>query len=198
MANNTYSLVITYNAAGQFAQNVLHYQFEDVGFSDTATAALALINAYDAAATAKLQLVLSIHVNILSYKSRCISAPGGFESVKLLAAGIIGSRAGNMQNSAMGPIINQYPFGASRRIAKMFLPGISDNDCADGVINNAFSAVLVTNAPLVIPILNLVGGGAPTANPVVRSRSGTGASLPIQYIVPSETVGLLYRRQRPA
>ena len=83
MAVNTYRLTISYSVAGQFAQNVLHYSFDDGLFANTTLSAKALIDAFSAHCTGPLKDALSVHVQILSYKARKITGVGGFEAVRL-------------------------------------------------------------------------------------------------------------------
>lgn len=131
MALHTYSLIPSYIAAGQFCQNILHYQFDDSGFTDTASAALALCNAFDTANTTHLRNLTPTTTHILSYRSRALTAPGGFEAVKLLGA-IFGLRAGNVGASAVSPVAVLFPMGNASPRGRVFLPTVSDNDLVDG------------------------------------------------------------------
>ena len=49
MANQTYQLVVTYNAFGQFAQNVFHYRVDDDSFANRLLAAKGLVEGFIAA-----------------------------------------------------------------------------------------------------------------------------------------------------
>lgn len=102
MATHAYSLIPSYTSGGQFCQNVLHYQFDDSGYTDTAAAALALINAFDTANTTKLKNLCTVHTDILSYRSRNLTLGGGFEAIKLLS-GVSGLRTGNLGATAPSP-----------------------------------------------------------------------------------------------
>jgi len=197
MSQHTYRLVITYNNAGQFAQNVLHYQFDDALFPDTQAAALALINAWDATARPKLQLMIPTSVTILSLKARAVTQVGGFEAIKLLAAGITGARTGAMQASGLGPLIKLLPLNSTTRTGKIFLPGITISDATDGVLTTAFSTILETNAGLMLQNLILTGGGGPTATIVVFGNQPAGAALPVQHIIASNNIATQRNRQRP-
>src|SRR5580765_8092832 len=128
MAQHTYSLVASYTVGGQFAQNVLHYQFDDSSYTDTASAALALCNAFDAANTAGLRAMLCTHTSINSYKARALTAPGGFEGIKLLAGPPSGTRAGVLMVSGVGPCVILFPTANAKPRGRVFLPGISDTD----------------------------------------------------------------------
>src|SRR5215831_15387223 len=122
MSQNTYRLTISYNSAGQFAQNVLHYRFDDGGFATTIAAAAALNSAFDTHVSAQLKASLSVHTQILSYKSRRVVQHGGFEAVKLGVSTDIGTRTGDLSASGLAPLIRfmvQPPPPISGRI---FLP----------------------------------------------------------------------------
>jgi hypothetical protein len=199
MAQHTYSLVASYNNAGQFAQNVLHYQFDDSSYSDTASAAMALCNAFDAANTAALRALLCTHVSILSYKGRALTAPGGFEAIKLLAGPPTGTRAGIQMVSAVGPCVVLFPTANAKPRGRVFLPGISDNDLSDGFFSTAYETAFNTNRHIFSDVLTLAGGATPAATPVIYSRKTTpGTSYAVEYPRLSMMPATQRRRQRPA
>jgi hypothetical protein len=198
VATNIYSLVVTYNAGGQFAQNVLHYQFDDSSYSDTASAALALINAFDAANTTHLKNLCPNQTNITSYKSRSLTTGGGFEAIKLLGS-VFGLRAGNLQAAAPSPVAVMFPLGNARPRGRCFLPGVTDNDLVDGEYVGAFRTNFTVHSVMFTNPLSLSGGGAPTATPIIYHRKPPPAiGYLIEYVRLSDTVGQMFRRQRPA
>lgn len=198
MAIHLYSLTASYNCGGQFCQNVLHYQFDDAGFTDTAAAALSLINAFDAANTAKLKLILPTVTQILSYRARGITMPGGFEAIKLLGAQF-GARTGALQVAAVSPVMVLFPTGNAKPRGRVFLPGVTNTDLVDGEFTNTFRGVITTNQVMFINTINLVGGGSPVATPVIASRKTTPPSAyAIEYAMLSDLPGTQRRRQRPA
>lgn len=199
MATHTYSLVVSYKVGGQFAQNVLHYSFDDAGFADTNAAAQALNNAFDTANTAKLRAMLCTAVSVLSYKSRSLSGTGGFEAVKLLAGPPTGTRGGSLSVSAVGPVIILYPVANAKQRGRVFLPGVSDSDLLDGDFQAGIRTAITTNAVMFVNTLVLTGGGAPTATPVIYSRLPLPAvSRTVEYARLSDVAGTQRRRQRPA
>lgn len=198
MADETYRLTISYNAAGQFAQNVLHYEFDDHLFTDTILAANALINAWDTHCTNALKDALSVHTQILSFKARRITTAGGFEAVKLGAVGDVGTRTGDLSASGLAPYIRFITNEIPPVQGRMFLPGVSDSDCQTGFISSAYFTDLTSLADVLDDALTLSGGGAPTATPVIRTVSPVRASIPIHVAVPSPIVSTQRRRQRPA
>ena len=199
MAINTYSLIPSYISAGQFVQNVLHYTFEDSAFGDTASAALALCNAFDANNTTHLRNLIPVQTVLQSYKSRCLTQHGGFEAIKLVGpqAGI---RTGNLECAAVGPVAILFPTANHYVRGKVFLPGVTDTDCVNGEYTNAFRTNFTTHAVMFTNPITLTGGGSPTANPAVFRRFGAlpGLPLAIQYVRLSDMVGTQRRRQRPA
>jgi len=199
MAAHTYSLVVSYTAGGQFAQNVLHYSFDDAGFSDTQSAAAALLNAFDTANTTHLRNLLCNSVSIYSYKARALNVSGGFEAIKLLAGPPAGTRTGNLSVSAVSPVVILFPNGNAKQRGRVFLPGVSDTDCIDGYFSAAYRTAFTTNAVMFKNTVTLTGGGAPVASPVVYSRKPLPAtSRIVEYARLSGMAGTQRRRQRPA
>jgi hypothetical protein len=198
MAAHTYSLIPSYISGGQFCQNVLHYQFDDSGFTDTVSAALALIDAFDTANSTHLKNLLNTHAQITSYKSRALTAPGGFEAIKLMA-GAFGLRAGNLGATAVSPVAVLFPTGNASPRGRVFLPGVSDTDLVNGEYTGAFRTNFTTHAVMFVNPLTLTGGGAPVATPVIYSRKTTpGSSYTVEYVRLSDLAGTQRRRQRPA
>jgi len=198
MATNTYRLTISYNAAGQFAQNVLHYNFDDSGYSTTVDAANALITAWDTHCTANLKAALSLHVQILSYKSRLVVAHGGFEAIKLGVAGDIGTRAGDLSASGLAPMIRMITNETPPVSGRMFLPGVSDTDCDDSFLTAGYFTALQNLADKLDDPITLAGGTTPVATPVVLKHTPIVDSIPITVAVPATYLATQRRRQRPA
>lgn len=198
MAVHTYSLSPSYICGGQFAQNILHYQFDDSGFPDTASAALALINAFDTANTTHLKNLLPGACSITSYRSRGVTMPGGFEAIKLTGA-TNGLRAGALSCTAPGPVAVMFPTGNAKPRGRCFLPGVTDADCFDGDYTNGFRTNFTTHAVMFVNPITLTGGGSPVATPVILSRkTSPGSSYTVEYVRLSDMVGTIRRRQRPA
>lgn len=198
MATSTYRLTISYNCAGQFAQNVLHYDFDDSLFADTVKAAAALNTAFNTHVSGPLKDALSSHVQILSYKSRKISSHGGFEAVLLGNVGDVGNRTGDLSASGVAPYVRFITNAIPPISGRMFLPGVSDTDCVAGFLQSAYFTDLTALANVLDDNLTLTGGGSPTATPVVYSTSPIKISTPIHIAVPSPIVSTQRKRQRPA
>lgn len=199
MSTHTYSMVISYNVGGQFAQNIVHYQFDDGGYSNTADAAFDLCNAFDVAHRAHLKSILSVHTTILSYKGRALNVSGGFEGILTLPAAQVGTRAGNLMVSAVGPVAVLYPNGNAKQRGRVFLPGISDADADYGTLKPAYVTAFNTVQSVFNGTLTLAGGGSPVASPVVYSRLPLPAtSRIVEYARLSAMIGTQRRRQRPA
>lgn len=198
MAIHTYSLSPSYNAGGQFCANMLHYQFDDSSYGDTASAALALINAFDTANTAHLKALLCTSVAILSYRSRCLTQPGGFEAIKLLS-GVTGTRTGILSVAGISPVAVLFPTANAKPRGRCFLPGCSNTDLTDGEFSSTYRAAFTTHAVMFVNTIVLAGGATPTATPVVYSRKTTpGSSFSVEYARLSDMLGTQRRRMRPA
>jgi len=193
-----YTLNLNFSSGGQFASNVLHYQFDDSSYGDTASAALALIDAFDAARTAGLAAILPTSTAILSYKSRCLTAVGGFEAVKVLS-GINGSRTGILAVAGVSPVCVLIPTANAKPRGRVFLPGVTDSDLVDGEFSTAFRNQVIAQAAVFTGTLTLAGGATPVATPVIYSRLTTpGSSYAVEYMRLSDMPGTQRRRQRPA
>jgi len=197
MANHTYSLAIAYSAQGQFANNILHYLFDDGGFASTAAAALALATAFDTANRTLLKNILPTSTTLLSVKARNVTMAGGFEGFFPIPAGQTGARTGNVAASGVSPLVILFPTAQVRSRGKVFLPGISDTDLMDGEYQTGFVTAFNTNKHLFTDNLTLVGGGAPTATPVLLNRTAMVTNT-IAHAMLSMVAGTQRRRQRPA
>ena len=198
MAAHTYRLTISYNSAGQFAQNVLHYRFEDSGFATTVAAANGLISAWDTHCTAQLKDALSVHTQILSYKARLVVTHGGFEAVKVGVSTDIGTRTGDLSASGLAPLIRFITNNTPVVTGRMFLPGVSDDDCDEGFLTPTYFTDLQSLANRLDDVLTVVGGGSPVATPVVLTHQPVVDSLTIVTAVPCSFLATQRRRQRPA
>jgi hypothetical protein len=199
MATHTYQLSISYSISTEFAQNILHYQFDDGGFADTQSAALALVDAFDAHCTTGYKSILPNSTSILSYRGRALNVAGGFEAIKLLAGPPAGTRAGNLQVTGVCPVLIFFPNGNAKQRGRMFLPGVTDLDLIDGDFQVGFRGQVSAVRHLFSDTLTLTGGGAPVASPVVYSRLPLpSTSRIIEYVRLSDMPGTLRRRQRPA
>lgn len=197
MATHTYQMAINYNVGGQFASNILHFAFDDSGYTTTALAAAGLIQGWDAANRTRLRNLLSTHVTLLSYRARMINGIGGFEGQLLVGAGVVGTRTGNLMAAGIGPVSVLYPLGNARQRGRIFWPGITDSDAVDGIITATFKAVIDTSMSGIISPFSAVGGGTPTVQPVVWSRR-TLTALNVAFAQTSIIIGQTRRRQLPA
>lgn len=197
MATHTYQLAINYNSGGQFATNVLHCSFDDAGFPNTAAAAAGLCQGWDAANRTRLRGMLPTSVTILSYRARALQVTGGFEGGLTLSATNAGTRTGTMQVAGIGPVMILYPTGNGTQRGRMFLPGVTDTDCMDGILTTSFHNTLVTNIGGIITPFNVVGGGTPLAQPVIWSRRLLTA-FNIGAATASIMIGQVRRRQVPS
>lgn len=198
MADNVYQLTISYNSAGQFAQNILHYKFDDGGFASTHAAALDLVSSFNTAKETLLRNMLPGSVLWLSTKARRVTNGGGFEAIEFFAPPVAGNRTGDMQVSGVAPVIISYPVDmTSRTRGRMFLPGVSVEDLVFGKYTAAYQAAAVTFNTDFFDDITLTGGGAPSA------AFGIHKTTPANFVVLpshrlSDTVGTMRRRQRPA
>jgi len=197
MAQSVYQVSWNFNIAGQFASSVFHWQFDDAGYATTNVAAGALINAWQTRDLTHFKQLIPSAVTFLTMKARKVGSVGGFESVGIFVAGTVGLRAGNLAAAGVSPVVIFYPSNNGKLRGKWFIPGLSESDCAGGVLTNAFKTIATTNIGLMFDDLTLVGGGAPVANHGVYSRA-TNTFTHMTFERLSDLIGTQRRRQRPA
>ncbi len=198
MASHVYSLNLNWNSSGQFCSNILHYVFDDSGYATTAQAAAALISRWDAVSKTALLNMLPTSVILLSAKARKATGSGGFEAVTLYASSVHGTRSGNVSASGISPVLIFYATDRRRGKGKMFLAGLSDTDASGGVYTAAYRSAIEANKGTAFADLVLVGGGTPTAEQVVKEKTGSPGWWAVSSVFLSDMVGQQRRRQRPA
>lgn len=198
MAQNTYSLIISYNCGGQFAQNVTHWQFDDAGYATTKTAAEALQAAWvSAGRNNSLRSILSAAVSIVSLRGACVSTPGGFDAFTPISSSNVGQRGAAMSASGLAPVLVSYPINLSLARGRFFVPGVAELDIEDGIFTTAFRAAVLSALANLFDNLTLAGGGAPTAVfGYFRRPQKVFVALPNTIL--SENLGTMKRRMRPA
>lgn len=197
MADHTYSLVITGISGPQFVQNVLHYRFEDGGYTTTKQAAAALQSAWDVANRLTWRQILPTDYTIKSYKGSRIDGGGGFEAFSpITAGGTAGTRAGTQSATGLNPVIIAAPVleTASGR-GKIFLPGISETDIEDSKYTDAYKTAVSGALVNMLDDLTLVGGGGPTARYGWVKANGTFVLAGKVWL--SMNLGTQRRRMRP-
>lgn len=198
MADQIYSLVWTFNNAGQFSQNVTHWRFDDAGFNSTHSAALALATAMNASRKAIMIGILPVSTTLLSFKARRVTSTGGFEAVLPVTAGGVGTRPGNASASGIAPCSIGYPtLPIDRKRARIFLCGVSDTDLVGGQFTVAYKAAVVGAFATLFDPIALTGGGNPTATFVLKAANAAFATPIVTWLL-SDAPGQLRRRQLPA
>lgn len=198
MANQTYQLVITGNAAGQFVQNIFHYRMDDDGYTNRLQAAQGLIGGW---------LAADKHVNFLamvptsyiakSVKARRITNGGGPEFIDVSIDTEPGTFGDGMQTSANGPTLIWNTSGGPRRIGKTFLPGIANSNINGGEITAAAIAELYDQASEFDDDFNATGGATPVCTFCIpRSNDPATRSLVVDVQI-SRYLGVQRRRQLP-
>lgn len=197
MATHVYQLIPSFNSAGQFAQSIFHYSFDDAGFPTTKGAAQALINAFDAAKRTLLRACLPTDVTLISYRARQIKAVGGFNAFTPITATNAGTRAGTQSASALNPVVVHYPLVPAQGRGKWFIPGISETDIESGRYTTAYAGAITTILSTLFDPLTLTGGGGPIATFGWYSENSNAFRTPITSLL-SLNLGTQRRRMRPA
>jgi len=198
MADQIYSLVMSYNSSGQFAQNITHWRFDDAGYNSTHDAASALITAFEGSRKALLMGCLPNVVTLLSLKARRVTSSGGFEAVSVQTAGNVGTRVGGQTVTGISPCVVGYPANQSgRKRARFFLPGIKDTDIVNGVFIASYKVAIAGAFATLFDPLTLAGGGGPVASYVIKFSSPALATIVSTWLL-SDACGQIRRRQVPA
>lgn len=197
MAERTYILAPSFLTAGQFAQSIWHYSFDDSGFTTTKGAAQALISAFDAASRTMLRACLPGDVTLTSYRARLMVGQGGFDAFQKISSTNAGSRSGTQSASGINPVAIFYPLNPAHGRGRWFIPGISETDIEDGRFTGAYITAVNTQLGTMFDDLTLTGGGSPVAKFGWYSRSANAFRLPVRNQL-SMNVGTQRRRMRPA
>lgn len=198
MANQTYSLILTGNAAGQFVQNIFHYRMDDAGFANRLLSAKGLVDGWIDASKADAWLAITpSSYTLQSIKCRRITNGGGPEYVDVSLQGDAGGAGTDMEASANGPVIIWNTDGGPRRIGKTFVPGISQEKMDGGEIKAAFIVALINAANTFKGTFTSIGGGnVPVTFCIPRSNDPATRSLVVGVQV-SKMIGQQRRRQLP-
>jgi len=197
MSQHVYQLVPSFNCAGQFAQSVFHYQFEDGGFTTTKAAAAALITAFDTAKRTNLRSMIPTDCTLISYRARQINAAGGFNAFTPISSTNVGLRSGTQSASALNPVVIQYPLVPSQGRGKWFIPGISETDIEDGRYTAGYTAAVEVILATFFDDITLTGGTSPVAQYGWWSTTFNAFRTPIASHL-SMNLGIQRRRMRPA
>jgi len=196
MALHSYALVPSFNTAGQFAQSVFHYQFDDGAFPTTKAAALALITAFDTAKRTNLRAFLPTDVTLISYRAKQVRGLGGFNAFVPISSTNAGTRSGSQSATALNPCVIHYPLLPNFGRGKWFIPGISETDIESGRYTAAYTAAIEILLATFFGDLTLVGGGNPTATFGWVNASGTFVHPVASHL--SLNLATQRRRMRPA
>ncbi len=198
MSEQIYQLRLTTSIAGQFAQNITHWRFDDGGFASTHAAALSLATSYQTRSQTQWQNMLPTATILLSWAARRVTQGQGFEAIVNIATATTGTRTGGLGAAAVAPVLIGYPsLPIGRERARIFLPGITETDLVDGYYAAAYKTAIATILATVFDPLTISGGGSPVATYVLKHTIPANAIPMIEWRL-SPTVGTLRRRQLPA
>lgn len=197
MAENIYSLTLSYNISGQFAQNIVHWRFDDAGYGSTHAAADGLITAFDGSRKALLMGCLPNVTTLTSMKSRRTTLSGGLEAAQPMTVANVGTRAGGISAAAVSPCVIGYPaLPTTRNRARIFLAGVRELDLVNGIFTAAYKTAVSGAFATLFDPLTLAGGGSPVATFVINNASAAFAIVITDWQL-SDAVGQLRRRQVP-
>jgi hypothetical protein len=197
MSQNVYSLAVNGVSAGQFVQNILHFQFDDAGYSTSQIAAAQLITAWHNARGLTWRQLLPSDYTLKSYSAVKVTGGGGFSSFLPAPGTTAGQRSGTQSATAINPVIVTTPIPFGRGRGKIFLPGVSETDIQDGVYTDAYVTAVTGGLITLLDDLTLAGGGTPTAVYGWLKANGTTFARADKVWL-SMNVGTQRRRMKPA
>lgn len=138
MANECYELIISGKIAGQFVQTVLHLNLDNTASTDPfvmATAILAKMNT-SANFSAKWLDCLPEDYTMTSQRVRRVLPTGGPTQIYLQSNlyGTAGTRSGTVDVTTSCPLIIWLTTLRPSKTGRTFLPGVSENDVDEGVL----------------------------------------------------------------
>lgn len=152
MPAEAYELTLSGILAGQFVQNVLHVNVDNTTSANPYTVAEKLLETLNGTVDFYEDWCLATPVDyrITSARARRVLATGGPTAVMLATAmgASEGQRAGSIQAAQVNPVLVFLTTIRPNRPGRVFIPGLSENDCDDmtyesGLIT-AFNTLITT------------------------------------------------------
>lgn len=192
-----YQLTLTGTLAGQFVQNILHYQFEETSSQSAFINAAAIGNAWTADEIDNWLSIISSSYIMSSVRCQQISDGGGATYTQTSGvAGMTGARAAEISVQTVGPLIN-FPATVDKPVVgKIFVPGIPEADVSMGVIGSTLLGDLTTFLGNWIPAITISGTVAGQLYYCVANAAKDNWARPDGGYV-SATIGTQRRRARP-
>ena len=193
MANDLFELVVLGNVAGQPVENVLHFEGDSDSMDDPIGATQALHDAWEADVQSAYLACLPDNYTNTGRRARRVNNGGG--NTVVVTANDPGTRTGSSDLAVAGPcMIFPAPMGGGiYSTGKLFLPGVSSADVANGQFDPALKAAI--QALIDILIAAIVSGGANFVYQVISRATGLGVAPVVGSI--SLKPGIQNRRLRP-
>lgn len=199
MAVETYECILSGKCAGQFVQNILHCNVNNVGSISPFRVADDLLQTWNDSGGMIEQWCncLPTDYTLTSVRSRRVLAQGGPTQIMLQGqlSEDTGQRSGKVSVASNSPLIIWIPITNSAKTGRTFLPGVSESDIEEMVL----SASILTNIDTFATLWR--DGGTTLAEEltwqgsILRRAINTGHDIG-QYRI-SPIIGNQRRRQRP-
>lgn len=142
MANEVYSVAISGLLEGQFVQNVLHCQLDNLDGDNDFLVAKSIAAELFPAAPGGLGMLYRDALPIGWIGSACrvrrVGPTGGNSAVTTLdPATYVGGRTGDSVPMTSGPLVVLVGTDPSNATGRIFLPGLSEDDCIEGRVSDA-------------------------------------------------------------
>lgn len=160
MANDVHVLAVAYAAAGEFMENVMHFQNVATMISATPeTDSLALATAFQTTLQSLWLACMTPDVQLLGYRARRVNNTGGPSAVVPATSGLVGTVSGStIDNTRDAAVLygDYYDSGATKprwRSTRIFLGGVPSTWMVDNVwITAAVTAYQAVCTALQSPI----------------------------------------------
>lgn len=160
MASDVHQIIIVGSVAGEFVENILHFQGSVDGSATPAADSLSLITQFRAMVEPSWLPVVPDDYVVAGYKAKRVNNTGG-PTVVAPVAGVNGEVGAIAIASGVGPCLigNYYASGAIKprwKVSRIFIPGV-----AVGLMSeNVFTAPYPVNLAALAAALGAAIGGA--------------------------------------
>jgi hypothetical protein len=199
MANEAYELTLSGILAGQFVQNVLHVNVNNVSVINPYTEAEDILGSLDSVIDFFTVWcnALPADYRITSARCRRVLADGGPTAIMLAGsmATSVGARTGSIQAAQVNPVLVWLTTLRPNLPGKTFMPGLSETDCDDMVYTLGLTQKFDLLIAAIVAGFTLAGSGDAASFGIFRRVLGASDDIMAGRISP--LVGTQRRRLRP-
>jgi len=140
-----YQLTLTGAIAGQFCQNILHFQFEELSSETPFINAVAIANGWVGQNLVHWLSVLPSSYEMSSVRCRQISDGGGATYTQTSGVGgEVGARSDAISVTTVGPLLCFPATVDDAVVGKIFLPGVAEDDIEYNILGSSILTDITT------------------------------------------------------